>query len=79
MKKITLLTIVLAGLAFASCKKDYTCTCTTTTTSGSGTVTASGSSATGKMSKKDAESKCDENDATVTSGGNSVTTACAIS
>lgn len=27
MKKITILSIALVGLAFASCKKDYTCTC----------------------------------------------------
>jgi hypothetical protein len=33
MKKITYLSIVLAGLAFASCKKDRECECTYTSTS----------------------------------------------
>ena len=28
MKKITLLSVALVAIAFASCKKDYTCTCT---------------------------------------------------
>ena len=32
MKKITYLSIVLAGLAFASCKKDRVCECTYTST-----------------------------------------------
>lgn len=32
MKKITYLSIVLAGLAFASCKKDRVCECTETST-----------------------------------------------
>ncbi len=32
MKKITYLSIVFAGLAFASCKKDRTCECTMTNT-----------------------------------------------
>ncbi len=32
MKKITYLSIVLAGLAFASCKKDRTCECVSTST-----------------------------------------------
>ena len=32
MKKITYLSIVLAGLAFASCKKDRVCECTWSTT-----------------------------------------------
>ena len=37
MKK-TLLITALAGLAFASCKKDYTCTCTYTGTHQQGSV-----------------------------------------
>ncbi|MDZ4665283.1 MAG: hypothetical protein SGJ15_10435 [Bacteroidota bacterium] len=32
MKKITYLSIVFAGLAFASCKKDRVCECTYTST-----------------------------------------------
>ena len=40
MKK-TLLIVAIAGLAFASCKKERDCECTTTNTSSSGTVTTS--------------------------------------
>jgi hypothetical protein len=32
MKKIAILSIVFAGLAFAACKKDKACECTETTT-----------------------------------------------
>ncbi len=31
MKKITILSIALVALSFASCKKDWTCTCTDAT------------------------------------------------
>ncbi len=79
MKKITLLTVVLAGLAFASCKKDYTCKCTTTTTTSGVSVVTTASAATGKMTKKDAEAKCNEGDASATVLGSSVVTACDIS
>ncbi len=62
MKKILLIAAV-AGMAMTSCKKDYTCECTTTSNApGVGSTTASGS--TGKMKKKDAESKCNEGDRT---------------
>lgn len=40
MKK-TLFIVAIAGLAFASCKKDRTCTCTTTTTPVSGAAVTS--------------------------------------
>lgn len=73
MKKI-LLVAAVAGLSMVSCKKDYTCECKTT--SGSTTATASG--ATGKMSKKDAEAKCNEGDSSYSSGGISYTTECSI-
>lgn len=41
MKKIAILSIVFAGLAFASCKKERECECTETTTlaSSSGSTT----------------------------------------
>jgi hypothetical protein len=64
MKKV-LLVAAVAGLAMASCKKDYDCECVTTSTfSGytGGTTTAK----TGKMKKSDAESKCNEGDASST-------------
>lgn len=37
MKKVLLFTAVLAGMSFASCKKDHTCTCTTTANGVAGT------------------------------------------
>ncbi|MCB0410600.1 MAG: hypothetical protein KDD29_10305 [Flavobacteriales bacterium] len=52
MKKITFLTIALAGLAFASCKKDRTCTCTQTQTPVGGTATTSTYEVTVKKAKK---------------------------
>ena len=39
MKKIAILTILCAGVAFTACKKDKTCECTQSYTSGSVTVT----------------------------------------
>lgn len=56
MKK-TLLIVAIAGLAMASCKKDYTCTCTTkdsTDPSFSSTATFSF-----HAKKKDAQASCD--------------------
>jgi hypothetical protein len=40
MKKIAILTILAAGVAFTACKKDKTCECTMTSTSGSTTTTS---------------------------------------
>lgn len=57
MKK-TLLIVAVAGLAMASCKKDYTCECTSTSTAGSTTFT-SVTSIKAKTSKKDAQAWCD--------------------
>ncbi len=39
MKKIAILTILCAGVAFTACKKDKTCECTYSQTSGAITVT----------------------------------------
>lgn len=39
MKKITILSIVFAGLAFAACKKERECECTRTYTNAAGTTT----------------------------------------
>jgi len=46
---------VLAMIGATSCKKDYTCECTVT-----GNGTTASSSATSKMTKKDAQEWCDE-------------------
>ncbi len=53
MKKV-FLTIAVAGLAMASCKKDYTCECTTTVLgfSSSATTIVNGT-------KKDAKAACE--------------------
>ena len=52
--KMTLLAIAVAGLTFASCKKDYTCTCTYNGTMQKGEV-----STTIKDTKKGAKETCD--------------------
>lgn len=52
MKKLTLLSIALVALSFASCKKDYTCTCT-----GTFNTTPSVTKIVG-VSKKAAQSNC---------------------
>jgi uncharacterized membrane protein YadS len=69
MKKITLLTVVLAAMTLGSCKKDYTCECC---------VTGSGSSVCGSATyhdtKKNAKASCDKGTATV----NGVSTSCSI-
>ena len=65
MKKITLIVLVVAGVALASCKKDRTCTCTTTTTTYT-TVTVTKA----KSGKKDGQAWCDAipNSTTTVSG-----------
>lgn len=77
MKKI-LLVAAVAGLAFASCKKDYTCECTTTSTAGGVSTSATVEAKTGKMKKADAEKKCDEGDFTASSGSSSTSIECKI-
>ncbi len=52
MKKITYLSIVLAGLAFASCKKDRVCECTWSTTDPSAAGFTSTTETTYKKVKK---------------------------
>jgi len=71
MKKM-LLVAAVAGLALASCKKDYTCECTTKDTS-NGTVMGT-SSVTIKDTKKKAEDACNGKKATA----GTLTTECAI-
>ncbi|MBL7930763.1 MAG: hypothetical protein JNL60_02620 [Bacteroidia bacterium] len=77
MKKILLLAAV-AGLMAVTCKKDYTCECTTTMTTPSGTTTTTAEGKTGKMKKADAEKKCDESDASASSGPYSTVVECKI-
>jgi hypothetical protein len=71
MRTLLLSAFAFAVLSFASCKKDYTCTCTVT----SGGSTTKGST-TIHDSKKDAEEACDAGDASYTSAGVTITTAC---
>ncbi len=78
MKKVLLIAAV-AGLAFASCKKDYTCECTTTyVVNGVTQPSTTAEGKTGKMKKADAETKCNEGDITASSGNNSTTIECKI-
>ena len=65
MKKI-LLVAAVAGLSLVSCKKDYTCECTATSTY-AGYTSQTSSASTGKMKKKDAETKCNSGDQSVNS------------
>lgn len=73
MKKITFLTVVLAGLALASCKKDYTCECTAT----AGGISAT-SSVTINDTKKKAEDACTAKNSSASVGGASSSTTCKI-
>jgi len=73
MKKITLLTVVLAAMSFASCKKDYTCECTTTAAGITSTA-----SVTINDTKKNAKSACDAKASSASVGGVSASTTCAI-
>jgi len=70
MKK-TLIVASLAVFVLASCKKDYTCTCKVNGIS-------TGTATTIKDTKKKAEEKCNENDATVTLQGVTFTSDCSI-
>jgi hypothetical protein len=64
MKKLVLIAAI-AGLAVASCKKEYTCECKTTS-SDPDMFTMNTSGTTGKVRKKDAKAKCNEGDMTYT-------------
>lgn len=75
MKKLTLLAIAVMAICFASCKKDYTCECTSTI---NGVAYSSSSSNTGKMKKKDADSKCNEGDKTYEISGSTYKIECMI-
>ncbi|MES2515863.1 MAG: hypothetical protein V4580_17040 [Bacteroidota bacterium] len=74
MKKITLLAAAVVALSLASCKKDYTCECTKTGPNG----TSSESHNTGKMKLGDAQTRCNEGDASNEVLGETYTTECTI-
>ncbi len=57
MKKITILSIALVALSFASCKKDRTCKCTTTDNS-PGATTSEYQVVYKKVTKGQAKSAC---------------------
>lgn len=77
MKKI-LLVAAVAGMAMASCKKDYTCECVYTTNSPGSPAYPSTSTKLTKMKKDDATKKCDEGDISVSSGQYTSTWDCSI-
>lgn len=58
MKKLVVVAAVAALGMMTSCKKEYTCECKL-----SGFISGTVSEKYSKMKKKDAEKKCDENDA----------------
>jgi hypothetical protein len=72
MKKLFVLG-AFSILSLASCKKDHTCTCATTTAGVSST-----SSFTITDTKKDAEAKCDEGDASSSILGVTSTVDCSL-
>lgn len=69
MKKITLLSIALLAISFASCKKNYTCTCTDATGGEVKKFT--------KVTKRQALSNCQSK--TVTDAGGSESETCTLS
>lgn len=78
MKKIIIFSVVIAGLAMASCKKDYLCACNSTTTSSSGTVTGSTDTTFTNASKSEAETKCNSLESNGNFGGFSWETTCEL-
>lgn len=74
MKKIAILTILCAGVAFTACKKDKTCECTTTYTSGAVSVTNPATTIEIKGIKGgEAKSWCQKSTQVSTSGTNTTT------
>ncbi len=65
MKKVLMIT-VLAGLSFASCKKDYTCTC-------KGDNSFTSTSVYTKVKKADAKDACSKTETTLKVANSSVT------
>lgn len=74
MKKVlSFVAVVALAASFTACKKDYTCTCTATA---AGITTTS--SATAKLSKKDAEAWCGDQSSETTVAGTTSTTTCSL-
>ena len=60
-KTTTIFSLLLCGILFVACKKDYTCKCTASiTVPGYGTFSADSSYIINKTTKKKAKSNCDE-------------------
>ncbi len=79
MKKLFVFGAAIAFMAtFASCKKDHTCTCTTTSDDGMGGTSSASISGTINDTKKNAEEKCEEGNATTDVGGFTSTTTCKL-
>lgn len=72
MKKLAFLSIVFAGLAMASCKKDHTCECTGSSTVPGSTSTTSKSTIV-KASKRAAKANCVSWSSDFTVGGTTYT------
>ncbi len=73
MKKLVLLSSVLACLSLGSCKKDYTCSCTTTAGANTATTTS-----TIKDTESKAKETCEKGSSTTTLAGITSTTKCEI-
>ena len=58
MKKIFLISIVILGIGFTSCKKDRSCTCITYSTCLTCEITSETSNV--KSTKRKAQSKCED-------------------
>ncbi|MES2762180.1 MAG: hypothetical protein V4677_08235 [Bacteroidota bacterium] len=74
MKKITLLAVAFVALSLTSCKKDYACECVKTGPGGTSTETHN----TGKMKLGDAQTRCNEGDASNQVLGETYTTECTL-
>ncbi|HTN18604.1 MAG TPA: hypothetical protein VL092_13020 [Chitinophagaceae bacterium] len=70
MKKLVLAVAALGLISLTSCKKDYTCECTV---SGLGST-----STTIKDTKKKAKDACEKMSSSVSMGGTTITSSCAI-
>lgn len=74
-KIITLTTIAIIAVSFASCKKQYSCSCETKST---GIPTTYTKQSLGKSSKKVAEAACNSISTSFASMGDTVTMTCKL-
>jgi len=66
--RIFIVAALLGTLAFASCKKDYTCTCTTVVATGSGTQTHNISNETYNQAKRECNNYEDQANSSLPGG-----------